>query len=91
IYVASFPAGTGKWKVSSGGGQMPRWRRDGKELYYFTLDRKLMAVPLRRAKDTTLEAGTPAELFRTRIRFYPAAMNAFLDAPAADEALLHRQ
>jgi hypothetical protein len=30
--------------VSTEGGTLPKWRRDGKELYYLGLDRKLMAV-----------------------------------------------
>jgi len=47
VYVQSFPAGNGKWQVSTNGGVQPRWRRDGKELFYLGLDRKLMAVPVR--------------------------------------------
>lgn len=34
IYVRPFPSGTGKWQVSSNGGQAPFWSSDGKELYY---------------------------------------------------------
>ena len=34
IYVQRFPAGGGKVRVSSSGGVQPRWRRDGRELYY---------------------------------------------------------
>jgi hypothetical protein len=34
VYVRSFPASAGgKWRISSGGGYQPRWRRDGKELF----------------------------------------------------------
>jgi eukaryotic-like serine/threonine-protein kinase len=38
IYVRPFPltADSGKWTVSNGGGVMPRWRRDGKELFFLT-------------------------------------------------------
>ena len=38
IYVRPFPltADSGKWTVSSGGGVTPRWRRDGKELFFLT-------------------------------------------------------
>lgn len=46
VYVVPF-AGTGeRHQVSTDGGQFPRWRRDGTELYFLTLDRKLMAVPV---------------------------------------------
>jgi Tol biopolymer transport system component len=47
VYVRPFPASTNggaKVKISQEGGSQPRWRRDGKELYYFSLDGRLMAV-----------------------------------------------
>jgi Tol biopolymer transport system component len=50
VYVQPFstdgkPA-TESWQISSAGGTDPRWRRDGKELYYLAADQKLMAVPI---------------------------------------------
>jgi Tol biopolymer transport system component len=36
IYVRPFPSGTGQWRISTGGGDWPRWRRDSKELFYET-------------------------------------------------------
>lgn len=33
VYVSSFPIGSGKWQISSAGGEEPRWRADGKELF----------------------------------------------------------
>jgi len=45
IYVQTFPdASLGRWQISTNGGMMPAWRGDGKELFYLTLDRKLIAV-----------------------------------------------
>ena len=44
-YVTSFPDARGKWQVSSAGGMQPRWRRDGRELFYLAPDGKLMALP----------------------------------------------
>jgi Tol biopolymer transport system component len=45
IYVRSFPAEAGGvWAISTHGGEQPVWRRDGKELFYLTLDKKLMAM-----------------------------------------------
>ncbi|MBI4479181.1 MAG: protein kinase [Acidobacteria bacterium] len=64
IYVQSFPAGSGKWQVSTAGGIQPRWRHDGKELFYLTEDGKLMVVPVRAG--ASFEAGTPALLFQTK-------------------------
>ena len=66
VYVQPFPGPGGKWQVSSGGGIDPRWRGEGKELYYIAPDGKLMAAPIQAAGET-LEAGTPAALFQTRI------------------------
>jgi Tol biopolymer transport system component len=37
VYVATFPKGDGKWQVSTSGGQQPRWRRDGKEIFFRNL------------------------------------------------------
>jgi Tol biopolymer transport system component len=66
IYVQSFPAGAGKFRVSTGaGGTQPRWRRDGKELFYIAEDGKLMAVDLKTA--LTFEAAAPKALFDPRI------------------------
>jgi serine/threonine protein kinase len=44
IYVQSFPEPGRKLMISKGGGNLPRWRRDGRELYYVAADNKLMAV-----------------------------------------------
>jgi serine/threonine protein kinase/Tol biopolymer transport system component len=63
VYVVSFPAGDGKRQISTHGGAEPRWRGDGKELYYLDLDGKMMAVDI--GGDTTLEPGIPHELFDT--------------------------
>ena len=52
VYVQGFApdrvpaAAVGKWQISTAGGDRPRWRRDGRELYYIALDGKLMAVPV---------------------------------------------
>lgn len=61
IYAQTFPAGSGKWPVSTGGGQFPQWRGDGKELFYLSPDRKLMAVEVKLG--ATFEAGLPKALF----------------------------
>ena len=61
IYVRAFPGPGGKWQVSAAGGVDPRWRGDGKELFYLSLDNKIMAVPLEAAP--AFHAGTPVALF----------------------------
>ncbi len=68
VYVRSFPAAGGKWQVSTAGGAQPRWRRDGRELYYISPDRKLMAVEVK-GDGSTFEPGVPKELFELRVSF----------------------
>jgi Tol biopolymer transport system component len=50
IYVRSFPASGFKWPISNGGGSYPRWRRDGKELFFVAASGALMAVAVRPAQ-----------------------------------------
>jgi hypothetical protein len=63
IVVDSFPKPGNKRQVSASGGVQPRWSRDGKELFYVSLDRKLIAVPV--LEKETLTFGIPAVLFET--------------------------
>lgn len=56
----------GQWQVSTSGGISPKWRADGKELYYIAPDGKLMAVPIA-TSSATIAPGTPVALFQTRI------------------------
>jgi eukaryotic-like serine/threonine-protein kinase len=62
IYVSPFPRPAGKLQVSINGGVQPRWRRDGRELYYLAFDRKLMAVPITEIGGS-LQAGSARPLF----------------------------
>ncbi|MFN2456550.1 MAG: TolB family protein, partial [Pyrinomonadaceae bacterium] len=66
VYVQSFPVSGGKWMVSTTGGSQPKWRRDGKELFYLGPDRKLMAVDVKEDANK-FEAGSPRALFETRV------------------------
>ncbi|HEV8608686.1 MAG TPA: protein kinase [Thermoanaerobaculia bacterium] len=69
IYVQPFPGPGGKWQVSTAGGLHPRWRRDGKELFYITSDGKVMAVEVRAG--AAFESGTPQALFATSLKNAP--------------------
>ena len=62
VVVQPFPKATGKWQVSTSGGIRPRWRADGKELYFVAPDGTLMGAPVV-GKDPAFEAGTPVPLF----------------------------
>jgi dipeptidyl aminopeptidase/acylaminoacyl peptidase len=65
VYVTTFPEPSGKWQISTMGGNQPRWRADGKELFYVAPDLRLMAVPIETGTDGSLLAGQPVALFRT--------------------------
>jgi eukaryotic-like serine/threonine-protein kinase len=67
IYVIPFPPapGGGRWRVSNGGGVMPRWRHDGKELFYISPDSEMMAVDV--ATKSVFQSGNPHPLFQTDI------------------------
>lgn len=76
VYVSTFtppgmtpPAGAGKWRVSNDGGQRPRWRGDGKELFYRNEGRVMrVAIDTSRAAFTP---GKPIELFAARGSLVP--------------------
>ncbi|HEV2489344.1 MAG TPA: hypothetical protein VGT03_06030 [Candidatus Acidoferrales bacterium] len=46
IYVVPFLHGTGKWEISTSGGTWPRWRADGRELFYLSADHKIMSAEI---------------------------------------------
>jgi serine/threonine protein kinase/Tol biopolymer transport system component len=66
IVVLGFPESKGIVRLSTGGGYAPRWRADGKEIYYVALDGKMMAVPVT-FTGSTRTVGTPVPLFSTHI------------------------
>ena len=95
IYVRPFSKRDGLRQVSTSGGYWPRWRPDGKELYYVGLDGKMMAVPIA-VKGATIERGLPTTLFQTpvsgtapqnRSQYDIAPDGRFLFVTVADAAL----
>jgi len=64
VYVQPFPANGAKWQVSTEGGAEPRWRRDGKELFYIGGQRNLMAIPIEKGKE--FRVGAAKRLFSTQ-------------------------
>jgi Tol biopolymer transport system component len=70
IYVRKMDGSGGKWQISTEHARNPMWRGDGKELFYLTMDDRVMAVDVKTQGD--FEAGNSAELFATRIhRLFP--------------------
>ena len=72
----SFPDGGGKRQVSNGGGAGPRWRRDGRELFYFASNGeggKLMAAQAPRGENFKVDAVVPLFEFRRGTNMDPFA------------------
>lgn len=67
VYVQSLPLGAGKWLISRNGGSAPAWSRDGSELFYESLDGKLVSVAVTTSA-TTFDYGAPQPLFDIRLR-----------------------
>ncbi|MBL8290811.1 MAG: PD40 domain-containing protein, partial [Bryobacterales bacterium] len=61
VYVRPFPEGGGKWQISTNGGVYPRWRADGKEIFYLK-GNTLYGVPV--SVSGSVSVGTAVELFR---------------------------
>jgi eukaryotic-like serine/threonine-protein kinase len=65
VYVQPFLRPGSRVRVSTKGGSQPRWRGDGKELFYLALDGAMMSV---RTSDPT-SPGAPRQLFKVRLEF----------------------
>jgi len=75
VYVASFPVPSSKWPVSTNGGLLPRWRGDGREIFYFEAgNSRVMAAEVTR-EGAALRIGTVRQLFNVR----PAGGRKFWD------------
>jgi Tol biopolymer transport system component len=74
VYVTPFPGPGGKWQVSAAGGMEPRWRHDGREIFFLAgtstetgtrAAKKLMAAAVR-AEGSRFEVGPIQPLFDVR-------------------------
>jgi eukaryotic-like serine/threonine-protein kinase len=83
VYVRPFPQGGGPVRISSTYGFDPRWRADGKELYYLS-GPGLMAVSVQYLPGGRLQAGVPKALFNLQIRRTIPEANLFSYSPSAD-------
>jgi hypothetical protein len=76
VFVESFPTPGARWQVSKDGGVHPRWRPDGREVYYYAPDENLMAAPI--ASQSTPPVGAAVPLFRARLLTGPTVSVGFL-------------
>jgi hypothetical protein len=66
IYLMDFPGGTQQHRISTNGGVQPRWRRDGKELFFVGGDGSMMSTEISGAGE--LRTGVPKPLFHPNLR-----------------------
>jgi serine/threonine protein kinase len=66
IYAIAYPSLAMKVQISSGGGGQPRWRKDGREIFYLAPGGKMMAVSIAE-KGNDLATGTPVALFDSKV------------------------
>ncbi len=62
VYVRAFPRDGRQWQVSSAGGVLPVWSRNGHELFYRTEDQRIMVADYT-AQGGSFERGKPREWF----------------------------
>jgi eukaryotic-like serine/threonine-protein kinase len=66
VFISPYPGAGGKLQVSRGGGKEPRWRGDGKEIFYLDPKGNLVSVTVN--SEGSLSTGTPTPLFQTHAR-----------------------
>jgi Tol biopolymer transport system component len=75
VFITTYPVAGGKLQVSRSGGKQPRWRGDGKEIYYLDPHGMIVAVPV--TTDPSLSTGTATPLFNTYSRPYVSSTDLF--------------
>jgi serine/threonine protein kinase/Tol biopolymer transport system component len=74
VFVSAFPTPIGKWQISTDGGTTPRWRPDGKELFYIAPDSRIVAVAV--TLGSTFARAAPRPLFIAPV-FQPSPFTKF--------------
>ncbi len=81
IYVQAFPKPKGKIQISTGGGRIPEWSPDGREIFYVSPNYSLMAVSLKITGEK-VEPSTPQELFHLPAMDLSASISPYAVADA---------
>jgi Tol biopolymer transport system component len=66
VYVSTFPRASGIWQVSTTGGTAPRWRRDGRGLFYVRPDGPIMITEVKPGLDS-LAVGSTSEILKAHV------------------------
>jgi len=86
VFINTYPDLTGKWQVSTGGGRVPRWSRDGTELYYYTFQAKMMSAAIQ--TQPVFSLGRSIELFDLTQMYLPTIGSANYDISPDDQRFL---
>jgi eukaryotic-like serine/threonine-protein kinase len=73
VYVTPFPSGASKWQVSTAGGSNPRWRHDGKEMFYLAANSELTAAEVS-ISGSVFQVGAVRPLFHIVLRTGPSRL-----------------
>jgi eukaryotic-like serine/threonine-protein kinase len=73
VYVTPFPSGASKWQVSTAGGSNPRWRHDGKEVFYLAANSELTAAEVS-TSGSVFQVGAVRPLFHILLRTGPSRL-----------------
>ena len=82
VYLTTFLRDGGKWQISTNGGSCPRWRADGRELFYMSLDNRIMSVAITEQASRVV-TGKPQPLFQANP--VPAAPECMYDVAPRGE------
>jgi eukaryotic-like serine/threonine-protein kinase len=89
VYVAKFPQFTERPQISVAGGAQPLWRRDGRELFYLTMQGVLMAVAFN--PDSPTDGVVPRALFDTSLHPDPGLNEYAVTADGQRFVVVQRQ
>lgn len=83
VYVGAFPPVGGRWQISAAGGSEPRWRSDGKEVFYVSPDGTVIAVALQ-IERASIRPTAPRPMFKAHFGQFGSDMYRPVYAPASD-------
>jgi dipeptidyl aminopeptidase/acylaminoacyl peptidase len=67
VYVRAFPDSGGKWQISNGGGTMPHWAANGREIVYHDNEDGIAAAEVRSTPGGSFQFEPPRQLFRASV------------------------
>jgi len=88
IYAQAFPPSGGKWQVSTNGGRCPRWKVDGREIFFHNENDVLMSAAVS-ASGSHFEAAIPKRLFQRSLDWSGIRRNRWVATPDGQRFLLN--